>query len=709
MLVTGSQVGWGNESHIFSVPSGEQVSLLSQDSIIMATAFSPMGMLVATSEEGRHAINLWDPKTGEVKHQLKGKGSTIWQVGVSKQKIAWGKTWWQNSLYNRGNLEQQFDLKQLKLEKLDRKSIWQQGFGGVGEWTARTMKYKADPTLLIQYKEKTHRRITLNNKNGNHHFALTLTLDANLVISGAEYGILRAYSTKTGEVIQKFLGHTDVIWGVATSADGNLLVSGSADQTVRLWDIKTGKNLITIFHGEDDEWVAWTPEGFYDASPNGDKYVGWHVNRGADKAADYYHANQFRRYLYRPDIIASTIKYRSSAKAIQLAGMQDITVADLVERAPADIQITSIKASTRGKAKVSIKIGENNTNAPERITLFVNGAQQLAESSRQLKNVQPGDELTYTINTLDKENQVKVLVENKWAENSAVAHYTNARWKAKQAQKGTLYITAVRINDYPKLSASQQLSSPGLDAQRIASKFKKLKAKLYDKVVVKLLTNKNQQQITSEQISKALQQQAAKTTAKDTSLIFLAGHGVTDKLGNYHFVTADSEISSVTGQDISLKQGSSFDWNKLHSALDKMLGRRMVIVDTCQAGEVLADSKTDIKKLVKEIHDVNAIIYSGTSRQQSGMETEQGGIFTNTLIEGINGKAHYDKKQLKFASLKNYVNQAVPLANLAIVQRGLKRVKEEKQQQTQNAMQELTQNPIAVIPEGMKGLVIYHK
>lgn len=715
-FVTGA--GLGKDfliNNVFAIPSGKIITrFIEHDEAVRATAFSPKGNLVATAESGgKHIIYLWDSKTGNVKQSIKSLGHSMMNVGFANQKIAWGKNIDQlnYSLFNKGPLTHQFNLKQRKKQFLNPNINWLRGRSRVGSISIRTPDNKPHRILLIKKNGKATHAITLSTPSGDYHIihkSLTLTPDAKLAITGGSNGYLASISTQTGKIIHEFKGHTSDIQGVASSADGRLLISGSADQTIRLWDIHTGKNLLSFFHGKDDEWVAWTPEGFYDASPNGDKYVGWHVNRGADKAADYYHANQFRRYLYRPDIIANTIQYRSSAKAIKLAGMEDITIADLVERAPADIQITSIKESTVGKAKVSIKIGENNANAPERITLFVNGAQQLAESSRQLNGVNPGDVLTYTINTFDKENQIKVLVENKWAENSARAYYTNTNWKAKYTNKGTLYITAIGIKDYPKLPANQQLSSPGLDARHIASKFKKLKAKLYDKVVVKLLTNKNQQQITSEKISNALKQQAAKTTAKDTSLIFLAGHGVTDKLGDYHFVTADSEISSVTGQGISIKQDSSFDWNKLHSALDQMLGRRMVIVDTCQAGEVLSDSKTDIKKLVKEVHDVNAIIYSGTSRQQSGMETEHGGIFTNTLIEGINGKAHYDNQQLKFASLKEYVNQAVPLANLAIVQRGLKRVKEGKEQ-TQSTMKALTQNPIAVIPEDMKELVIYQK
>ena len=81
----------------------------------------------------------------------------------------------------------------------------------------------------------------------------------------------------------------------APSPDGRWLVSGSFDQTVRLWAIETGKPLLTIFAANDDEWVAWTPEGYYTASLKGDRLIGWHMNQGEGRLARYYPAEHFAK------------------------------------------------------------------------------------------------------------------------------------------------------------------------------------------------------------------------------------------------------------------------------------------------------------------------------------------------------------------------------------------------------------------------------
>ncbi len=69
-----------------------------------------------------------------------------------------------------------------------------------------------------------------------------------------------------------------------------------------------------------EEWVLWTPSGYYDASPGGDRLIGWHANRGRDKAAHYYTAHQFRKQFFRPDVIDKILDTGDAARSVELAG-----------------------------------------------------------------------------------------------------------------------------------------------------------------------------------------------------------------------------------------------------------------------------------------------------------------------------------------------------------------------------------------------------
>nr|VFK65593.1 MAG: WD40 repeat [Candidatus Kentron sp. UNK]VFK71584.1 MAG: WD40 repeat [Candidatus Kentron sp. UNK] len=153
----------------------------------------------------------------------------------------------------------------------------------VGETRIRTANNQIHPTLEILRGDVVRHRITRDSTDGYHHLSLTLTPDGRAVISGGGSGCLASYDVASGEKIQDFIGHTGDVLAVAPSPDGRFLVSGSNDQTVRLWEIASGRLLLTIFPARDGEWVAWTPEGYYTASLNGDRLIGWHINQGEDR------------------------------------------------------------------------------------------------------------------------------------------------------------------------------------------------------------------------------------------------------------------------------------------------------------------------------------------------------------------------------------------------------------------------------------------
>jgi len=64
---------------------------------------------------------------------------------------------------------------------------------------------------------------------------LALSADGRRAVSGSLDNTVRLWDVDTGQELQRFTGHTNVVSGVAFSPDGKLIVSGSADATVRLW------------------------------------------------------------------------------------------------------------------------------------------------------------------------------------------------------------------------------------------------------------------------------------------------------------------------------------------------------------------------------------------------------------------------------------------------------------------------------------------
>ncbi|MDM8562506.1 hypothetical protein QUF54_04050 [Candidatus Marithioploca araucensis] len=281
-------------------------------------------------------------RDGKLQQRLSGVGAAILAVGFSSdgREFGWGKTWEPIS-----PIEYTITLP-AKAEALDSKQFlgtprklsgsnrdFSRAQDKWHDWTLRTRKggnYGHQAILDIRQQNRTVASIERGSTDGYDHRSYTFTPDGERIISGGMAGVLTAYN-RDGNKLGDFVGHTGDVWAVAVSSDGRLLVSGSADQTVRLWDIETRENLLTLFHGSDDEWVAWTPTGHYTASVNGDKMVGWQINRGVDKAANYITIAQLRDHLYRPDVIAATIRLRSVKKAIDQTGAH-VDLARLLQR-----------------------------------------------------------------------------------------------------------------------------------------------------------------------------------------------------------------------------------------------------------------------------------------------------------------------------------------------------------------------------------------
>ena len=83
---------------------------------------------------------------------------------------------------------------------------------------------------------------------------------------------------------------------------------------------RTGRNCWRCSSTRPDRrWVAWTPTGYYMASPGGEDMIGWHVNRGWEQEADFFPASRFRDKFNRPDIVRLVLETLDEGEAVRQA------------------------------------------------------------------------------------------------------------------------------------------------------------------------------------------------------------------------------------------------------------------------------------------------------------------------------------------------------------------------------------------------------
>ncbi len=135
--------------------------------------------------------------------------------------------------------------------------------------------------------------------------ALAIAPDAQRFVLGTEY-LLRAHRADGGELWQKPV--PGVAWGVNIAGNGKLAVAAYADGTIRWHRLSDGQELLALFvHAHDRRYIAWTPQGYYAASPGAEDLIGWHVNRGFDTAPDFYPASTFASTYNKPDIVKAAL------------------------------------------------------------------------------------------------------------------------------------------------------------------------------------------------------------------------------------------------------------------------------------------------------------------------------------------------------------------------------------------------------------------
>ena len=123
----------------------------------------------------------------------------------------------------------------------------------------------------------------------------------------------------------------NAVWAVNASRDGRIIVTADGDGAIRWHRADDGRELMALQvlpNGKELakwEWVLWTPEGFYEATPGAEDVLKWVVNHGPDKAATTLPVSAIAK-LHRPNALPLVLDKLETARAL---GVDDITQARL--------------------------------------------------------------------------------------------------------------------------------------------------------------------------------------------------------------------------------------------------------------------------------------------------------------------------------------------------------------------------------------------
>src|SRR6185437_8446881 len=332
--------------------------------------------------------------------------------------------------------------------------------------------------------------------------------------------------------------------------------------------------VMTLFvDPRDRRWVVWTPEGFFDHSHaaggrGGETLVGYHLNNGANKAADFVEIGQLYNLFYRRDLVLANFRGGEAGARVaqQLARIGDVRAVlksglpprvELIEGCirpagsegcpagaaakpvdPADRRLTIAGAGSELFARYRIvdRGGGLGRVIVRRNSAVIDGVRKVESSDAQqrLETVAlPLDPAGAEVRLASESQSAAIQSRD---EDDLVIDAKPAAAPAAPAQAGPtvqLYVLAIGVSQYRQ--PEFRLANAANDARAIADLLRKPTPPVYDAADVAMLLD---DQETAPNITAALQRIAAKARPQDIVVVFLSGHGEAVD-GKYFFAPVD--------------------------------------------------------------------------------------------------------------------------------------------------------------------------
>ncbi len=621
---------------------------------VVACQFSPDGKLAVTAGGDHNEVCVWKAADGAVVHALKGGGKAVWAVGWAKdgKTIAWGNTNKGDTAQAQAPLEHSFRLDKIEpggppkaKDAFNRALV---NFGPV------SLEAIGDYQVAVKRGDKVMKTLK-SPESDDRIYAFTMIAGERAAL--AAHSGLYVYDVRANKLVRSLKGHQGPVLSLAVSPKYEYFVSGSADQTVCVWHPDRSEPVLSLFAAEGD-WIAWTPEGYYTASTNGERLMGWHLNNDHNEAATYYPAAQFRASLHRPEAMRNLLRAGGNMKrALALADTGGTTV-NVAQVLPPEVEIKSPAAKDSGELVVNESRVEVRVAAKSKgefpvtsVRLLVDGRPYRGKRGvHQVRAPKLGEvEASWTVELPPGKHTLVALAESKVSKGqSKKVEFT----RSGAPELPTLYILAAGVSDYP---GSMRLFYGHSDAQLMADSFKAKHKGVFDEVKVRLYKD---QQGTKKGIEEGLAWLEREMTPKDVGIFFFSGHGGKDDNGNFYLIPVD-----INPKDLA---GSGVDGELIKDSLAAISGRMIAMFDCCHAGASATEGRApgEADEMVRDLvsDEYGVIVMSASLSQEFAMESSatKGGFFTRSLAEGLGGAADFNNdKVIHIHELDEYIRTQV--------------------------------------------------
>ncbi len=624
---------------------GSKKEYFEHNATVNNIVISKSGKEVVSSGGREHQTHIWDLSTTKTLKSFKGIGKTVFNLAWTKTGFAFGNTVNDGLLLESVNyekestsniaipFEKEFNLKTKSLSNFN------------GKILSKDINEKNNQQLSFISEEFTNyisigtTKIQLPNFNETL-IEYSFTPDGKYIILGSSHGLYRIAinNPTTLEIL-----NNNTVLTMSISPDSKTLITSGTDQIIKVWDIKTKKLLFSIFISDSNEWVAWTPKGFYESSLNGDKLAGWLSVYNRYSKNLFFLLSQYSSVFYKPGIIDSKLNREDTDFETQISFDNYPPNIKSFKINQKDVSFNTNYIKT-DKNIIDINLESYGANKMDDVEVFINGRPfNLRNHSKGIPSKTIDDEklsasftfhltkeLTniriFTRDKLGFSSREKLLTINYTGKDAIPNYYESTEKVTLDKPKGTLHVIAIGTNIYSnegmKELGLKDLSYAEKDAKDIVELFKDQEGRFYNSVSV---TNIEPEEVND--LIYLIEDIKFEMEPGDSILLFLSGHGL-QKADDYYVLTKDSDPRTKE----SLME-SAISWNILGETLKKLVSAKeiVVLIDACQSGGVKA------LELGKKWSDMGVILITSSMAGQYSYENKmwENGAFTKAIVDGF--------------------------------------------------------------------------
>jgi WD40 repeat protein len=584
-----------------------------------AGALSPDGRLAAAVSPGGRRIALLDVAGGANPRYLAGEGVIGTQVGWAPDGHA--ITWKASGRAAADGL----DLR--RLERLA--AAPPRPVGTVTRrdgWTLERSGTPEDPNLHLSHNG---RAVTVAVSGHASAFTLPAAGDVTWVASVGQQG-LHLNDATSGERVRHFRPRGLTMPSVASSPDGKYLLTYSTRGLYYVYRPDREEPLLTVFVSGPD-WVAWTQEGYYAATPGGEKLVGWTVNNGPDRLATFYPAERFRKALYRPDVIRLVLEKGGVQEALEAANPARKAEGEAVAEGVAELENllpprAALEVVEASLPKVKVKATAEAVAKGQPVTslrLLVDGRPlPRGQGVLDLKAARDRAEAVWEAELPPGRHELKALARGPDTAGASAAVSMDVP-APSATDRPTLHLITVGINEYPQKAL--HLDCAVADARGLAEAFARDcvgKDNLFGAARPTTLLDGR---ATRPAVVGALKEARQAVKPGDLLVFSFAGHGARQGRG-FYLLTADVDPANLAGTVLSGED--------LRAALKDLPCQVLLLLDACHSA---AGVRAFIGEAARGLTDdeTGVAVLCAAMGSEEAQEKDGHGLFTRAVLEAL--------------------------------------------------------------------------